>query len=427
MSYQLDHEPEADTWVYTWPDFGVGVGIEQIVDRRDGLWCEITIQQLAAGEALHLHGPVRLNLVSTTGHDSLMKHLASKTNGAVPWGEVIEIACARTAKEYRKGAPPIVLADVVVPRGGLPYMIWPMLPLNETTLLFGAYKSLKSTLALALGVYAAQGIALPFMRKPDVPATVIYCDWESEPDEHAEHLEFICRGLSIPKPRNIYYVKMYRGIREDRSRLKEMRRDLKANLMIYDSLAGACADDMKEQSVATSTIGAMRDIGGTRLMIGHKNREEMEKKEGPSHVFGSVFFDAYARSIWEIEAGRNVSPEGKDPARIIGLFHRNVNRGMLIEHPLMLGVSWWTEEGAIKFIPASTEDDRAVAGHATLDFRIREALSRGGRTALQIAEVLGDESAGKVKSISTTLSEMHGVIRLRGGTKGDPTVWGLTG
>lgn len=425
MSYELARE--GDAWIYTWPEYGVGIGIDQITDRRDGLWCELTIQQITSGQALHLHGPARTNLVSTTARETLAKHLKPKAE-QVPWGELIEIACARTTKEHRQGEPVVRLSDIEVPKEGLPYLIWPMLPENETTLIFGAHKSLKSTLALALGIAVATGQELPHMKKAEKQTSVLYLDWESQDIEHAERLEWLCRGFGIAKPTNMYYRPMHRPLHEEVSRIREIRAEVKAGYVIYDSLAGACGDDMKEQHVATSAITSMRLIGGTRAVIGHKNREEVERKTGPSHVYGSVFFDAYARSIWEVQTGDDLEPDGDDALRVMGVFHRAVNRGRLVAKPLMLRMAWFHEEQTLRIYRGELDDDQGVAGHATMDFRIRDALKRGIKSAREIAEGWGEPE--REKSIGTLLSQMHGVIQMRParpGKNGEQAAWGLVG
>ena len=418
MAYECIRE--GDAWLFAFPDHGVGLALDALSEnRRDGIRAEITIQLLdqqglAGG---HVHGPAAFNLTSTSGRQNLIRYLATR-DGMIPWTDLLEVACARCSREWRAGSPAVDLSTVVVPPGSR-HLIYPLLPANETTILYGPGGSQKSTIALATAVAVAAGLLLPGMRPPDSPAHVGYLDWESNEVEHAERLQWLSAGLGLAEPPHIMYRQMFRGIADDVSAVKALRDRLKLDYIIYDSLAGACAGDLNDGEVAVRTLSAMRQVGGTRLVIAHVNAEAAASHNGSSKPYGSIFFVNYGRSLWEVRAGEDNTPEGDESERVVGLFHRKVNRGRL-HRPISLAVCWLAG-GSVRLIPVDLGADPTVAAHSSLNHRIRELLRRKGRTVAWLAEQLDSTP----KSIDGTLRRMSDVQTIGPPVRGVETVWGL--
>lgn len=443
MEYTV--EREGDVWLYVFPVEGVGAQLDQVGDGRDGPHAEITIALLAQAGQLggHVH-QTRLNLLSTSGRETILKHLKGKNAlgiGSVPinWEAILEVCCTRTTREYREGTPLVDLSRVVVPTGNR-YLLHPLLPVNETTVLFGPGGSMKSVMALGAGGGLRSGHALPGTKFDEtlIGSNVLYFDWESNEVEHAERLAWLAAGWGLAEAPQIYYRQMHRSVRADAPRLAQLRAQVKAELVIYDSLAGASGGDLNDADVATATLSAMRYVGGTRLVVAHETKANAERKEGTGSIFGSVFFENYARSVWEVRAGDDreqgeAGPTGPgasgmasvpepESERVLGLFNRKVNRGRLWGKPLVLAVCWQTwPVRAIRIIPGTLGSDAVVDSYAPLSARLHQLLMHGPRTASQ----LGEELSADRKSVDTTLRRMGSVIQLRRGAPGHEAEWGL--
>lgn len=417
MTYDLQRD--GDTWLFLWREFGVGVGVDQLHEGHDGLHCEITVNSLAGertdGGLLHW---ARLNLSSTTTRSNLAKHLASR-DPSVEWPALLEIVCSRTAIEYRAGSPVLDLREVTIPDGDR-YLVWPLLPADETTILFGPGGSQKSTFALALALSATTGVKLPGFTAPAEPTPALLLDWESNEVEHAERLVWLSRGMGLDEPPLVHYRRMVRSVVEERSALKALRARLGVRFVIYDSIAGACLGDLNDAQVAVAGLNAMRDIGGTRLGVAHMSAEAIGK-DTAGKPFGSVFFTNYARSVWEVRGGEQ--EEGEEGRRSMGLYHRKCNRGRLFRKPLALDFFWGEAERMIILKPTAVEDDPELAQHAPVSYRIREALRRGAKTTSELAEIL--EATEKL--VVKTVGRMNDVGRTDGLGRGKEATWGLQG
>ena len=172
---------------------------------------------------------------------------------------------------------------------------------------------------------------------------------------------------------------------------------------------------------------AMRRIGGTRLAVAHVTAQD-SSNTGAAKIFGSTFFTNYARSTWEARAGEERLPDAtQESERVVGLFHRKVNRGRLVRKPLTIGVCW--QQDALRFVPATLTEDSDVAAHAPLSVQLREALRRGSSTTGELAELLGLGTDSDAHRLTNTLRRMPDVTRLddQGPGRGQMATWGLSG
>lgn len=420
MAGSYECKRDGDLWIFLWHEQGIGIGIDHLSEEREGLHCEITVQSInAEGQmAGHIHW-ARLNLSATSTRGTLGRHLAERSPGP-QWAAMLEIACTRAAREYREGLPVVDLDRVEIPEGTR-YLIWPLCPLDETTILYGPAGTMKSTLALALGVSAATAAIIPGMDAPERTVSVLYLDWESHEIEHAERLLWLTRGFNLPAMPSIYYRQMHRGIADEAAQVKTIRARLNAEYVIYDSLGGACNGNLNDPDVAIRAMNAMRSIGGTRTAIAHMSGEGIKSDSSQSKPFGSVFFFNYARSLWEVRSGEQ--DEGEDGKRTMALFHRKANRGRLFRKPLGLTIHWGEEDRMIILSRGDWASDEIVAKHAPLSLRILEALKSGGKTNKELAELFGE--GVKEKSIDKAARSSREIMRVDEGGRGSEATWGL--
>jgi hypothetical protein len=82
----------------------------------------------------------------------------------------------------------------------------------------------------------------------------------------------------------------------DRVLAKVIEKDI--GLLVIDSLGGAAGGDLNSAESALRFYGALRRLGVTTLVIAHTSKDSIQRDKS---IYGSTFFNAYARSTWECE------------------------------------------------------------------------------------------------------------------------------
>ncbi|MDP3766949.1 MAG: AAA family ATPase, partial [Dehalococcoidia bacterium] len=313
---------EGDSFLYLWHALGLGIAFDQLQEDRWGLYGEMQVRTTqvmpATGRPGHVYQS-RFNLSSGPDRDKLAVTL-SKRDDRKPWRDLIEIACTETLRLYREGEPIVDLRDTkVTPQK---HLIERLLPLGETSVLYGDGASAKSFLALACGVAARTGIPIgPF--RATQQAGVLYLDWETTAEEQRERLGRICAGLGVEVPM-IHYRPMWRALAEDSQYLRTEVDKLGVGLVIVDSIAPAVGGDVDSAGVI-SFFNGLRSFGSevTRLVLSHVSKQVREQEHGLGDPFGSVFVLNFARSAWAVQRTTEAGGEAIE----VGLFHRKVNRG----------------------------------------------------------------------------------------------------
>jgi len=408
---------EGDRYTCLWPDQGVGISIENIKEHSEGLHGEITVNAINAGGERegHIHW-ARLGLSSSSARQSFAKVLSTRVKGdAIDWLNLLEYACTKTAQTARSPAPVVDLAgvDLSAPE---PYCVRPLLPLGETSVLFGDGGTGKSYLALLLSLAVAGRISLP---SPLVAAThgpVLYCDYETNAMEQASRLSGLVAGLRLSARPSISYQAKFRALPDEISSIKADLQRLGATLLIVDSIAPACGGEPESAEVILRFMNALRSLGPsvTRLVISHVSKADADKHR--ARPFGSAFTRNMARSCWEIRS----TSDPEEHVLTVGLYHDKTNRGAY-HKPFALTFTW-DPNGRITAGRTEVADHPDLAESAGLPFRIRQLLSHGPKTIAAIAADL-DSRPG---SVYKALRRMKDVVPMHGSKgRGRESVWSL--
>ena len=247
--------------------------------------------------------------------------------------------------------------------------------------MFGERGTSKSYTALLLAYLAAlgpeDGSILDFHVRLTVPEP-LYLDWEGDGDTLAWRMKMLSEGMGFPV-RKIAYRRCSRSLSDDVAQIRAEVLKRNTELIVIDSLGPACGGDLNSPQPAIDFFNALRSIGASSLILAHTAKNQTGRRS----VFGSIFFEALARSIWQISADQD---EGDDSISV-GLLHRKMNYGHL-QRPL--GLRYTFSDGSTK---VAREDVRNVASLATsrlLTDRIVELLlEEGVMTPKAIADTLG--------------------------------------
>lgn len=414
-SFQFDRF--GDEFAYAWPAHGIAVGFDQIREERGELYAEIQVKSTLPDQSGHIHWG-RLNLSSTQSRDRLATMLSKRVKD-IPWQSVLETACTKTAMEFRQDEPTVNLSTVACPADDL-FLINPLLPEGEVSLLFGNGGGCKSLLAMAIAIITTTRGELPGGIQATHATNVMYCDWEAGLKNQARRLHWLKRGLGLSSLPDIQYRRPKRPIWEIAASLRAEVQRLKIGLLIIDSIGYACVpEDLNEASTALRAMAACRSLGTTVLVIAHVSKGNNDSKSRRT-PFGSIFFENSARSQWEIRRAESTEFGVVN----VGLFHSKVNDGPR-EDPIGLRFEFYGtshENRSISILEANIDSDPELSQHTTLATRLRNLLRQG---AMSTKELI-DETQATAATIRNTLRRMPDIIQLDTGNRATGGArWGL--
>lgn len=408
-------ERNGDAWELLWDAHGVAIGMERLHEARDELKALVTVESRIDGRVL---GPVRLNLLSSESQTRFANACQARVNGLSRevWHALVVQACAIVTKDYWAPTPLLDLSQVDT-SVGVEYLIPGLVPMDETTVMYGDGESGKSVLAMRIATSVAHGQVLPWGARPSKPMPVLYLDWETNPRTVAGRLKRIAWGMQTTVPQ-IHYRQCFRGLSDELPSVREEIAKRGIGLVVVDSIGFAADGALVEDETARRAMNSLRQMSpATRLVVAHVSAEGARQTSGTASPFGSRFFWNGMRSGIEI---RKAEEGGVNEIKL-GLYHRKANDG---EHhkPIGIDVMFDGAAGAIAFVESEVYDSPDLAARTTLSARLRRLLESGSKDTLELAE----ETDSTIETVGRTLRRMSGVIRLTEGTKARPGTWGLS-
>lgn len=401
---------DGDDFLFSWPQHRVAIGVTRLHETATTVTGEITITQEILG-SIHWGS---LHLTSTRAREDLTTKLRKHFEGP-PWQVMIEKVCRVTVEQYRQGAPTRLL-EPAAPRP-VRDLMEKLLPVSETTVLTGDGGAGKSTFALAVGLALVTGTALPHGLRPTQRANVLYLDYESNEDEHAERLYGLTRGLGIEYAGGIYYRAMTRPLADEAPALRAEISRLDIGFVICDSLAPACGPEPETADAVIRTMNALRSFApATRLVPAHVTKLVAGQKT-PARPFGSVFVRNLARSEWELRAAEE---EHDDGALTTGLYHRKVNRGR--KH-LPMSLRFEFDGDVIRLCADDLADHDDLLERTSMAYRLHQELKGGRASSADLAQRLG--LSGKEESVKRTLRRWKKSGKVVDFEEGKAKLWGL--
>ena len=317
-------EPEVSrtgqTFRIRWVDQQVELHASRIKEHSDRVTAEIVIRTTLPPynqDKWGLLSQSTINLSSDTTRNTLIKKLVGLCAEA-NWVVILEEACLILLTELRRDAPIIELhsTDDWKPP---PYLLRPMLPDGEITLMFGPRESGKSYLALLFALCCE----LPWHDNPcgwsvpSKPTKVLYLDWEMSERGLGWRLKQLSDGMGI-SPTNLFYQECRRPMADLAEGLANEVRERGIGLLIMDSVGMAARGELNSPETALELYRSIRMLGISSLLIAHTAKN---KESGLRTVFGSSFFENYPRQIIEVRKSQETDASGFD----VGLYHYKCN------------------------------------------------------------------------------------------------------
>lgn len=412
-----DFKRTRNTMQFLSEEDGYLIIMDRFSEARDDVRANVRVQEVVDGKPTGTLAWGNPGLASVRSRGDLAKECLLRCD-RIDWPTVLLHCFDRAYREWNIGQPVIDLSEVRPPRD-VAYLVKPILPLDETTVVFAAGGTGKSTLSRVLGLHVRLGRSIPGLIEPLHQTGVLILDWETNADAHARDLAKIAVGMGLESVPQIFYRECHRPLADEADTIAGEIAERNIGLVIIDSLAPACGDDPQAPGAATSTMNAIRSLGGTRLVLAHVTKDAIAGNS-PGSIFGSVFFTNLARSVWELKAAAEPSSEA---IQEIALFHRKVNAGPLFRRPI--GLSIVHNDASIVVQRAEVNLDSSLSSGLSLPDQIRLALKKGAKTAEELSEELG----ARTDLVRTALHRMNGkdVVRLEGDGKGGKTStrWGM--
>jgi len=386
---------------------GITITCSRLRDYRDDIYSEIRIECKLDGYIPVLEPCAKYYLLSRTGRKDMAKTLSAACKD-INWAEVLQELSNAVVPKFRAGKPVEELwsSGELVP---MEYLLYPILPKNDPTIIYGDSGVGKSYIALLLAV----AVMLPWDKNPfgfkcnSHSAPVLYLDWEAGSERTRRRIQLLKRGLNLPDfP--IQYRYCERPLSEEIPEISELIEKYKTRLVVVDSISGACEGDLNKAEIATSFINRhLRKWQTTCLLIGHTGKDLTR----PDSVIGSSLWKAGARSQWVLKKTQQVG----DSVIEVGLYHRKANDSMLFNPK---GFKMWFAEDSTRIEPIDPKTISGLEGETPLRNRILDLLLTGSHSLTEIAEALEEPKA----QVAVRLSELKKSNKVK---KLDEYRWGV--
>jgi hypothetical protein len=365
-------------YIYEWETEHINITVSRLKQHTDGrLTGEISISTTAPGYEPHLH-QASFNFTASSTREKLSKQM-QVIYPECEWYGIFEQLCVYTVRKFRAGTPVETIwtsSELSPPT----YLLNPFIIKNYPTIIFGDPSSGKSTLAQLF----ITALTLPWDDnnlgldiKSEVNECIIF-DYETDRETIAWQIGCIQRGMGLPEFA-FHYRRCFLPLADDIEEAIKVIDETGARVIFIDSLGPACGGELNEAKPALAYANALRKLNRTSITLAH-NSKNVEGR-GKS-VYGSIFFQALARSVWEIKKVQESDEDSID----IGLFHRKPPPFSKLQKPVGFKFTFDGDKTVI-----TTESPKTVGEFLQqmgTQQRITELLREGAMSTKEIAEAL---------------------------------------
>lgn len=278
-------EKRGMNYVGTYADGAVEVRIEKL-HRSSG--------ELKGMLAVHANGRPILygsqNLSAPRSREGTARLVAERTRKlglALDWSEVMETFCVKVLDAEAQGEP-FVTVGTRPKREATPYLLYPMLPRDRATIVFGQGGTGKSFLAAAVAVSVATGLPVVQGWHIGTPGPVLVLDWEADSDEWNDRVAMVAHGIDSHPPL-IHYRNCIGSLADQ---VEDVSRHVAQHgiaLVIVDSVGmatptGREGGDANEG--ALRLFAALRELRCTALLIDHVTGANVGKETAVEKPYG---------------------------------------------------------------------------------------------------------------------------------------------
>ena len=407
MKPEIETSPGRIT--FSWSDVNLKIIVRRArMDSHSKVSGELLLEAIEVADG-HSAFMDEVRITDFLAERTLTQHVSSFTKKyeGIPWEDVLMAVKYHVLNYVREGAPvedlDTAAEDVTPPED----LIGPVMPLSQATILFGDRGAGKSQTALVF----AMAMQLPWydnplgLTTPSQPVKPLWLDYETDSDTLRWILKSLQDGMELGNwP--IAYRRCHLPLADDLEAIQAAMGQTGAGALIIDHLGLACGGNLNEDTTAMRFFSALRQLNTTTLLLAHTAKNPLGKKT----VFGSGFFEAIARSVWELRKDEDASEDELS----ICLSNTKMNVGPRQKD---IGLRFWYNGTKIK---VNRQDPRTVdyfLQRMSITQRILAALKESPRNAAALAEDL----EVKRNSIDQALKR----LREKSVISNNGNVWGL--
>ena len=386
---------------FDWSDEQITILVNRLKQHNDGrLNGEIVITTAAPGYEPHLH-QAAFNFTSSGARGKLAKDM--KTRLDLDWDSILEQLSVLTLRRFRAGTPVETIWPATEEIKPPAYLVDPLVIQHYPSIIFGDPSSGKSTLAQMMICL----LTLPWWDNP-LGLTVtnkshecIVFDYETDRDTVSWQLACIIRGMGLPEF-GFHYRRCFLPLADDIDEALKAIESTNAKVIIIDSLGPACGGELNEAKPALALFGALRRLNRTAFILAHNSKSTEGKGKS---IYGSIFFLALARSVWEIKKVQSADADEIE----VGLFHRKPPPFAKLHKPLGFKFSFDGDKTVINVQDPKTVDE--FLQQMGTQQRIYELLKSGAMSPKEISENL-EISSGDVRTTLFRMKSKNKVIKI---------------
>ena len=300
-----------------WADEDLIGELSRISDTRSGLDCRILFRTHTNA----IYGPVRLNLLSSSSRESLIRQLKTRTK-EVNWSMALDQITNLVSTSLDDAGSGIDMRYYKPSDEKQGWAIRPFVQDKSATLVFGTGGEGKSTLVVAMLLSCASGRAFLPNIDPGAPAAVLFADWEDSEAQFYQTCSALLNGMGMTWD-DVLMPVVYRHFAGSLGDYTDVISDEIARhnieVLAIDSLVASSGSEHSPNDAEAARVWhqVVSSFGIASIGITHIAKNSTNKDGTP---FGSVFYFNLARSIFQVS--REVESEHSS---VLAVAHRKGN------------------------------------------------------------------------------------------------------
>jgi len=300
-----------------WADEDLIGELSRISDTRSGLDCRILFRTHTTA----IYGPVRLNLLSSSSRESLIRQLKTRTK-EVNWSMALDQITNLVSTSLDDAGSGIDMRYYKPSGEKAGWAIRPFVQDKAASLVFGTGGEGKSTLVVAMLLSKASGRAFIPNIDPGAPAGVLFADWEDNEESFWITCNALLAGMGMTFDDLLMPV-VYRHFAGSLGDYTDVISDEIARhrieVLAIDSLVASSGSEHSPNDAEAARVWhqVVSSFGIASIGITHIAKNSASKDGTP---FGSVFYFNLARSIFQVS--REVESEHSS---VLAVAHRKGN------------------------------------------------------------------------------------------------------
>lgn len=360
----------ANRRVIRWGTLDLICDLSRIYASREGVTCWIKF----ATSKGKLFGPIRLNLLSSSARDSLVRQLNRRSEKN--WTLILDQISSLVTDTMDEQSTSVDMRKYKLSGIDTSWSIKPLASKGVGNIIFGAAGQGKSTMVLALMLSKATG--RPFIPGivVDEPGAVMMLDWEDTPDAFFKTCSALLSGAGMTWQDVICDVRYHNFSGPLQDQLDTLQREVSefsVSLLVVDSLVASSGMDANDAEAARIYHQIIGGLGENITAIGVTH---VAKSGKDSNSFGSVYWDNLSRNNWLVAREEE---ELEENSSVIALTHKKSNRTSLMK-PLGYRVKYETDE----------DGQATKIWYEEADLSLTETLSKKLSTTDQILSLIRD-------------------------------------